>query len=132
MAALFVVANLGLQLKPSPILLGALVPAIAIALLNRPRPLGLDGRGLHIGSPDEGFVMPWSNITGVVALPRNLLALQRVRIRIADGNLAPGRWARIRWGVRSAPGSELEVPLGYGQSSVEIADEIRRFIDAYS
>jgi len=33
--------------------------------------------------------------------------------------------------VRVLAAAELEVKLGYGQSSVEIADEIRRFIDAY-
>ena len=41
-----------------------------IALLNRVRPLGLDRIGLHIGSADEGYVLAWSNVTGVVPVPR--------------------------------------------------------------
>ena len=131
--ALVVVAltNLGLQLKPSPVLLGAIVPALVIVLLNRARPLGLDLKGLHIGSADQGYVLSWANVTGVELLPRNRLRPERIRIRLTDSRFAPGWWARRRWGVRVLPGAELELTLGYGESGTEIATEIRRFIDAY-
>jgi hypothetical protein len=132
MAALFVLTNLGLQFKPSPpIFIGALVPVVVIAILNRPRPIGLDPAGLHFGSPDKGFVIPWSNIAGVVALPGNVVLPARIRIGLADRGFVPGFWERRRWGVRVLPAAELEVSLGYGQSGAAIAGEIRRFIDAY-
>ncbi len=131
MTAVFVLTNLGLRLKSSPWLVAAIVPGVVIALLNRPRPLGLDRAGLHIGSPNEGYVISWSNLTGVVIVPRNLLQPARIRIRLTDSSLLPGSWARRRWGVRVRPGPELELPLGYGQAVADIADEIRRFIDAY-
>lgn len=130
--ALLVFAYMTLQIKPSPILLGAILPSVVIALLNRVRPLGLDRTGLHIGSADQGYVVPWSTITQVVTVPGNLFQPERIRIRIADSNRAPSWWARLKWGMRARPGAELEVPLAYGQSGAEIADEIRRFIDAYA
>lgn len=130
--AVFVLTNLGLQLKPSPVMVGAIVPAVVIALLIRVRPLGLDRHGLHIGSADKGYVLSWSNVTGVVPVPRSLLLPERIRIRLTDSRLAPGWWARHRWGVRLLPAAELELRLGYGETGTEIANEIRRFIDAYS
>jgi hypothetical protein len=131
MAALFVFTNLGLQFKPSPVLFGALVPVVVIAVLNRIRPIGLDPAGLHMGSSDRGYLIPWSNISGVVALPGKLALPGGIQIALRDRALTPSYWERRRWGVRVLSAAELEVPLGYGQSSVEIADEIRRFIDAY-
>ena len=131
MAALFVFTNLGLQFKPSPVLFGVLVPVVVLGVLNRIRPIGLDPAGLHLGSSDRGYVIPWSNISGVVALPRNLSLPGRIRIALTDRGFVPSFWERRRWGLRVLPPAELEVPVGYGQSSVEIADEIRRFIDAY-
>jgi hypothetical protein len=132
MAAVFLLTNLlGVHLSPSPWLVSAILVGVVIAVVNRARPIGLDRTGLHIGSSDEGYVLSWSNITGVVAVPRSLVQPERIRIRIVDSSLVPGSWARRRWGVRVIDGSELEVPLGYGQSGAEIADEIRRFIDAY-
>jgi hypothetical protein len=131
-ALVFVLTNLGVQLRPSPWLVGACVLSVALALVNRARPLGLDRAGLHIGSPDQGCVLPWSNMTGVVTVPRNLVQRERIRIRLVDSSLVPSAWARRRWGVRVLSGGELEVPLGYGQAGAEIAEEIRRFIDAYS
>jgi hypothetical protein len=131
MAALFVFTNLGLHFKPSPILFGTLVPVVVIAVLNRIRPIGLDPAGLHMGSSDRGYLIPWSNISGVVALPGSLVLPGRIRIALTDRGLVPSYWERRRWGVRVLPAAELEVTLGYGQSSIEIADEIRRFIDAY-
>jgi len=130
-ALVFILTNLGVQVRPSPWLVAAFFIAVTLALLNRARPLGLDRAGLHIGSPDEGYVLPWSNVTGVVTVPRNLFQPERIRIRIADSSLVPGAWARRRWGVRVHAGPELEIPLGYGQAGAYIADEIRRFIDAY-
>ena len=131
--ALVVVAltNLGLQLKPSPVLVGAVVPAAVMVLLNRVRPLGLDLNGLHIGSADKGYVLSWSNVTGVAPLPRNRLRPERIRMRLTDSRFAPGWWACRRWGVRVLPGAELELMLGQGETGAEIATEIRRFIDAY-
>jgi hypothetical protein len=131
MAAVFVLNNLGVHLSPSPWLVSAILIGAVIAVLNRARPIGLDRTGLHVGSPTAGYFLSWSNITGVVSLPRSLIQPERIRLRIADSNRVPGAWARRRWGVRVLPGAELEVPLGYGQSGAEIADEIRRFIDAY-
>jgi hypothetical protein len=132
LAILVVVAiNMRLQLKPSPVLVGALVPVVVIALLNRVRPIGLDRKGLHIGSSDKGYVLPWSSVTGVVTVPRNLVQPERVRIRLTDSRLAPGWWARRRWGVRVLPGAELEVALSPGSKGAEVATEIRHFIDAY-
>jgi hypothetical protein len=131
-AALFVFTNLGLQFRPSPpIFIGTLVPVVAIALLNRPRPIGLDRAGLHMGSPDKGYVIPWSNVAGVIALPGNLVLPPRIRIGLTDRGFVPSFWVRRRWGVRVLPAAELEVSLGYGQPSADIADEIRHFIDAY-
>lgn len=126
-----VLTNVGVQLKLSPLLVGGLVPAVVIALLNHVRPLGLDRKGLHIGSADKGYVLSWSNVTGVVTVPGNLLQPERIRVRMIDSRLAPGWWARRRWGVRVHPGAELELALGHGQAGVEIATEIRHFIDAY-
>lgn len=131
LAALFVLTNLGLHLKPSPGLVSAFAVVVVVATLNRVRPLGLDRSGLHFGSATEGYVVPWSNMTGVVTLPRTLLLPERIRIRISDNRLTPGWWSRLRWGVRALPASELEVSLRHGQPAAEIADEIRRFIDAY-
>jgi hypothetical protein len=127
-----VLSFMSLHLKPSPILVGALVPGVVIALFNRVRPLGLDGRGLHIGSKDEGYVISWANVTGAVTVPGNLLQPERIRIRIADSRQVPGWWARRRWGVRVLPGVDLELALGRGQSGAEIATEIRHFVDAYN
>jgi hypothetical protein len=126
-----VLTNVGLQLKPSPVLVGALVPAVVIALLNHARPLGLDRKGLHIGSADKGYILSWSNVTGVVTVPGNLLQPERIRLRMTDSRFAPGWWARRRWGVRVLPGAEFELALGHRQAGVEIATEIRHFIDAY-
>jgi hypothetical protein len=129
-----VLTNVGLQLKPSPLpvgLMGGLVPVLVIALLNHVRPLGLDRKGLHIGSADKGYVLSWSNVTGVVIVPGNLLQPERIRLRMTDSRFAPGWWARRRWGVHVLPGAELELVLGHGQAGVEIATEIRHFIDAY-
>ena len=130
--AMVVLANLGMRLSPpSPGALGVVPLVVVVAWLNHVRPLGLDRTGLHIGSADRGYVLPWSNITGVVIVPRALLWPERIRIRITDIRLAPGWWARRRWGVRVLPGPDLELPVGYGQASAEIATEIRHFIDAY-
>jgi hypothetical protein len=131
MVAVFVLTNLGVRLQSSPWLVAAIVPGVLIALLNRARSLGLDRTGLHIGSEKEGLVVPWSNMTGVVIAPRSLIQPERIRIRLADSSLVPGAWARRRWGVHVRQGAELELPLGYGQAGANIADEIRRFIDAY-
>jgi hypothetical protein len=132
MAALFVFTNLGLQFRPSPpIFIGTLVPVVAIALLNRPRPIGLDRAGLHFGSPDKGYVIPWSDIAGVKALPRNLVVPERIRIALIDRGLGPGYLASRRWGLRVLSAGEVEVPLGYGQTGAEISDRIRQFIDVY-
>jgi hypothetical protein len=131
LAVLFVAINLGVQFKPTPGMVGVFMVVVLVAMLNRIRPLGLDRSGLHIGSADGGYVLPWSNISGVVILPRTLLSPERIRIRISDRNLAPGWWARLRWGVHVRQAAELEVALSSGQPSAEIADEIRRFIDAY-
>lgn len=131
MAALFVFTNLGLQFKPSPILFAVLVPVVLSAILSRIRPIGLDPAGLHMGSSDRGYLIPWSHVSGVVALPGNLALPGRIRIALRDRGFVPTFWERRRWGVRVLAAAELEVKLGYGQSSVEIADEIRRFIDAY-
>jgi hypothetical protein len=131
MAALFVFTNLGLHFKPSPVLFAVLVPVVLSAVLNRTRPVGLDPAGLHLGSSDRGYLIPWWNISGVVALPGNLVQPGRIRIALTDRGSVPSYWERRRWGVRVLPAAELEAQLGYGQSSVEIADEIRRFIDAY-
>ncbi|HEV2033058.1 MAG TPA: hypothetical protein VGU71_02495 [Candidatus Dormibacteraeota bacterium] len=98
--------------------MGAAAPGVAVALLNRVRPLGLDRTSLHIGSADQSYLVPWSTITGVVTVPGNLFQSERLRIRIADSNLVPGWWSRRRWVVRVRPGGELEVPLGYGQAGV--------------
>jgi hypothetical protein len=117
---------------PSP---GVVSPAVAMivvmALINRIRPLGLDRAGLHIGSADQGYVLSWSKVRGVVTVPRSLFQPERIRIRIADRSLAPGWWARLRWGVRVLPGADLELILGYRQTGAEIATEVRHFIDAY-
>ncbi len=129
--AVVVLTNLGLQLKPSPVMVGALVPAVIIMLLNRVRPLGLDLQGLHIGSADNGYLLSWSNVTGVVPVPRNRLRPERIRIRLTARRFAPGWWKRRRWGVSVLPGAELELTLGYGATGTEIATEMRRFIDAY-
>jgi hypothetical protein len=131
LAVIFVATNLGVQFKPSPGMAGGFAVVVVIALLNRVGPLGLDRLGLHIGSADEGYVVPWSNITGVVILPRTLLSPERIRIRLADRRLAPGRWARLRWGVRVHTTAEIDLPLSHGQSTAKIADQIRHFIDAY-
>jgi hypothetical protein len=131
LAVVFVAINLGVQFKPSPGLGGVFVLVVLMAMLNRIRPLGFDRSGLHIGSADGGYVVPWSNISGVVTLPRTLLSPERIRIRITDSQLAPSWWARLRWGVRVRPPAEFEVALSSGQPSVEIADQIRRFIGAY-
>jgi hypothetical protein len=130
-AAVFVLTNLGLQLRPSPWLVGALVVGVVIALFNRARPLGLDRAGLRVGSADDGHVLPWSTMTGVVIVPRSLIQPERIRIRMIDSSHVPGAWARRRWGVRVRPGPELELPLGYGLAGAEIADKIRGFVDAY-
>jgi hypothetical protein len=130
-ALVFVLTNLGFHLAPSPGLASAVVIVVVIALLNRARPIGLERTGLHLGSPDDGYFISWSNMTGVVALPRNVFLPERIRVGIADTSLLPGYWARRWWGVRVLADRELEVPLGYGQSGAEIADEIRHFIDAY-
>jgi hypothetical protein len=113
------------------VLLIAFVPGLVVALLARPRPIGLDPAGLHFGSPDKGHLIAWSDIAGVKALPRHLIVPERIRIGLANTGAVPGWWARRRWGVRVLSAAELEVRLGLGQSSVEIAGEIRRFIDAY-
>jgi len=113
------------------VLLIAFVPGLVIALLARPRPIGLDPAGLHFGSPDKGYAIPWSDIGGVKALPRNLVVPARIRIGLANPGPVPGWWPRRRWGIHVLPAAELEVQLGYGQSSTEIAEEIRHFIDAY-
>jgi hypothetical protein len=131
LALAFVAINLGVQFKPSPGMVGGFVLVVLMAVLNRVRPLGFDRSGLHIGSANGGYVVPWSNISGVVTVPRALLSRERIRIRISDGHLAPNRWARLRWGVHVRPPSELEVALSSGQPSAEIADQIRRFIGAY-
>jgi hypothetical protein len=131
MAALLVFTNLGLQFKPSPVLFGVLVPMVVIVVLNRTRPIGLDRSGLHFGSPDKGYLVPWSDIAGVKALPRKLVVPERIRIALIHRGLVPGYLASRRWGLHVLPAGEVEVPLGYGQSSAEIADQIRRFIDAY-
>jgi hypothetical protein len=130
MAALFVFTNLGLQFKPSPTLFGVLVPIVIFAVLNRTRPVGLDRNGLHFGSAHKGYLVPWSDIAGVKALPRRLVVPERIRIALIHRG-TPSYWAIRRWGLHVLPAGEVEVQLGYGQSSVEIADEIRRFIDAY-
>ncbi len=126
-----VLTNVGLQLKPSPLLVSCLAPAVVIALFNHVRPLGLDWKGLHIGSADKGYVLSWSNVTGAATVRGNLLQPERIRLRMTDSRFAPGWWARRRWGVRVLPGAELELTLGHGQAGVEIATEIRHFIDAY-
>jgi hypothetical protein len=126
-----VVTIVSQHLAPPPTLVGAVVPVLMIAVFNRARPLGLDAKGLHIGSADEGYVLAWSNVTGVVTVPRSLLQRERIRIRLADSRLAPGWWARRLWGVRVLPGADLELALGYGQAGDQIATEIRHFVDAY-
>jgi hypothetical protein len=130
----FILVAWRLRLKPpSPSLISVvIVMVIVTTLLNRIRTLGLDPAGLHIGSPDQGYVVPWSNVRGVVTVPRSLFQPERLRIRIADSSLAPGWWARLRWGVRVRPGSELELVLGHRKAGSEIATEIRHFIDAYA
>ena len=120
MAALFVFTNLGLQFKPSPVLFGALAPVVVIAVLNRIRPIGLDPAGLHLGSSDGGYLIPWSNISGVVARPGSLAMPGRIRIALRDRGSVPSFWERRRWGVRVLAAGELEVPLGYGQSSAPL------------
>ena len=131
MATLFVLTNLGLHISPSPVLVSAILIGVVISTLSRPRPIGLNRNGLHFGSPDKGYLVPWSDIAGVKALPRNFVVPERIRIGLIDRGLVPGYVARRRWGLRVLPAGEVEVSLGYGQSSTEIADEIRRFIDAY-
>jgi hypothetical protein len=131
MTTVFVLSNLGFHLPPSPFLVYAVVFGAVFAVINRPRPIGLDRAGLHFGSPNKGYAIPWSDIGGVKALPRNLVFPARIRIGLVNRGPVPGWWARRRWGLRVLPAAELEVTLGYGQSSTEIADEIRRFIDAY-
>jgi hypothetical protein len=131
LAAVFVLTNVGLHLSPSPVIVGVFAVVVFQGLLNRVRPLGLDRSGLHIGSVNDGYVVPWSNITGIVTVPRTLLSPERIRIRISDSRLMPGWWARLRWGFYVRPAAELELQLSNGVPSAEIADEIRRFIDAY-
>jgi hypothetical protein len=126
-----VLTNVGVQLKPSPLLVSCLSPVVVIALLNHARPLGLDWKGLHIGSADKGYVLSWSNVTGVVTVPGKLLQPERIRLRMTDSRFAPGWWARRRWGVHVLPGAEFELALGHGQAGVEIATEVRHFIDTY-
>jgi hypothetical protein len=131
LAILFVLTNLGVHFSPSPGLVIALVIVAIISTLSRPRPIGLDRAGLHFGSPNKGYLIPWSDIAGVKALPRNLVVSERIRVALIDRGLVPGYLSSRRWGLRVLPAGEVEVQLGYGQSSVEIADEIRLFIDAY-
>lgn len=122
-----------LQVKPpSPgVVSVVVVMGVVMATVNRIRTLGLDRAGLHIGSADQGYVVPWSNIRGIVPVPRSRFQPERIRIRIADSRLAPGWWASRRWGVRVLPGPDLELVLGHRQKGPEIATEIRHFIDAY-
>ena len=131
MATLFVLTNLGLHISPSPVLVSAILIGVVVSTLSRPRPIGLDRAGLHFGSPDKGYLIPWSDIAGVKALPRNLVVPQRIRIALIDRGLGPGYLASRRWGLRRLPAGEVEVPLGYGQTGAEISDQIRQFIDAY-
>jgi hypothetical protein len=130
-AIVFVLTNLGFHLAPSPWVASGVLIALVIAVFNRARPIGLEPTGLHLGSPVDGYFISWSNMTGVVTLPRTLILPERIRIGIADISLLPGYWARRWWGVRVLGNRELEVPLGYGQAGAEIAEEIRHFIDAY-
>jgi hypothetical protein len=131
MATVLVLISLGLRLPAWPFLVYAIVFGVVFGVINRARPIGLDRSGLHFGSPKGGYVIPWSDVGGVMALPGNLVVPARIRIGLANRGPVPSWWARRRWGVRVLPAAELEVPLGYGQSSTEVADEIRRFIDAY-
>ena len=132
MGALILVAW-RLRLKPpSPSLVSVVIVMVMVTtLLNRIRTLGLDRAGLHIGSADQGYIVPWSNVRGVVTVPRSLFQPERIRIRLADSRLAPGWWARRRWGVRVLHGAELELVMGHCKPGGEIATEIRHFVDAY-
>ena len=76
----FAVINLGIRLSPSPALASGISIGLVIALLNRPRPIGLDPAGLRVGSPDKGYLIPWSNLSGVVTVPGNWAHSERIRI----------------------------------------------------